>query len=430
MSKLSFSVWLLICAATVGAARADSPRRSTPPNIILILSDDVGIGDVHCYGGPYNTPHIDALAAGGMRFEYSYATPLCGPSRCQVLTGRYPFRTGLINNNRWHPTAARKKSFPDHEIMIPTMMKTAGYTSASIGKWGQMKLDPGQWGFDECLTYPGSGRYWREQTKYYTLNGKEQDLPSGKYLPDIMHRFLVDFIARHKDKPFFVYYPMTHIHDPILPTPDSGQETDRRRLYAANIEYMDKLVGQLIAELDHLHLREKTLVLFSGDNGSAGTAKVNGRAINGYKGHLLEGGSRVPLIANWPGVTPAGTVNHDLTDFSDFFATFAELGGAKLPTGVTLDSHSFAARLKGQKGSPRRWVYVELDGKSYVRDARFKLTNGGELFDLSDAPFQEIPLTGDTTETIAARARLQAVLDQHPAAPGDETRGKKAAAKE
>jgi arylsulfatase A len=144
--------------------------------------------------------------------------------------------------------------------------------------------------------------------------------------------------------------------------------------------------------------------------------------VSGMKATMLEGGSRVPLVVNWPGVTPAGRVNHDLTDFSDFFATFAELAGAKASEGVTLDSHSFAAQIKGEKGTPREWVYVELNGKSYVRDARFKLTNGGELYDLSEAPWKEVLVAKDTTDgaAIAARGRLQSVLEQHPTAPGKD----------
>ncbi len=134
---------------------------------------------------------------------------------------------------------------------------------------------------------------------------------------------------------------------------------------------------------------------------------------------MLEGGSRVPLVVNWPGTTPAGKVNHDLVDFSDFFVTFAELAGAPLPEGVKLDGHSFAAQIKGQKGTPRDWVYVELNGKSYARNARFKLTNGGGLFDLSEAPYKEIPVPSDTTDpaAIAARKQLQTVLKEHPTAP-------------
>ena len=407
----------LIVAVTSATRPAESPMPGGRPNIILILSDDVGIGDVHYSGGPFHTPNIDKLAAGGTQFTTCYSTPLCGPSRCQVLTGQYPFRTGLISNNSESAIA------PSREIMIPTVLKQAGYVTASVGKWGQMSLGPGEWGFDEYLSFPGSGRYWREQTKFYTVNGQRHDLPEGKYLPDIMQQFVADFIARHHDQPFFLYYPMSNIHGPIVRTPDSKPGAGKGQLYADNIEYMDKLVGQLMQELDRQHLREKTLVIFTGDNGTTkfgiSQGSVDGRQISGMKGTMLEGGSRVPLVINWPGVTPAGKVKRDLIDFSDFFATFAELAGAKLPRGVTLDSHSFAAQVRGEAGSPRSWLYVELNGKSYARDARYKLTNGGELYDLSKAPFEEIPVADKTTDTssIAARKSLQTVLDRHPAAP-------------
>jgi arylsulfatase A len=286
-------------------------------------------------------------------------------------------------------------------------------------------LGPGEWGFDEYLVFPGSGRYWRDQTKTYTVNGKQQDLPEGKYLPNIMHKFAVDFIDRHKGEKFFLYYPMSHIHGPIVRTPGSNKGEDKDQLYADNVEYMDKLVGQLMKELDRQHLRETTLVIFTGDNGTAKFGEklstVDGKAISGMKATMLEGGSRVPLIVNWPGATPAGKVNNDLTDFSDFFTTFADLAGAELPTGVKLGGHSFAPQLRGEVGTPREWVYVELNGKSYVRDARFKLTGDGEMFDLKDAPFKEIPVASDTTDAAAkaARTSLQAVLDEHPAAPAN-----------
>jgi arylsulfatase A len=416
MHRTAIALLLSIIVAGVVPRTAESKAPAPQPNIILILSDDVGLGDVHCSGGPFPTPHIDALAAGGTRFEYCYATPLCGPSRCELLTGRYPFRTGLISNQ------SQNAIQPGHEIMIPTVLKKAGYATASVGKWGQMSFGPGQWGFDEYLVFPGSGRYWRKQTAHYKVNGKQENLPAGKYLPDIMHEFLVDFIARHKDHPFFIYYPMSHIHAPIVRTPDSKPGATKEQLYAANVEYMDKLVGKLIAELDRQHLREKTLVIFTGDNGTAPfgakLATVGGRDISGMKGTMLEGGSRVPLLANWPGVTPAGKVNRDLTDFSDFFATVSELAGAKLPEGVILDSHSFAPQIRGEKGTPREWVYVELRGKSYARGARFKLTNDGNLFDLSEAPFKEMSVAGDSADPMhaAARKKMQTVLDHHQAA--------------
>lgn len=423
----SLPVWsrimkrILTAAALVflaGGLFAATP--STKPNIIFILSDDVGLGDVHCTGGHYNTPQIDSLAKSGMRFEYCYAMPLCGPSRCMFLTGRYPFRTGLISNQS-------ASALEDHkEIMIPTVMKKAGYATACVGKWGQMPYGPGQWGFDEYMSCKGSGRYWAEQGIDYERNGKFQKLKDGEYLPDLMHDFIVSFLEKNKDKPFFLYYPIELIHGPILKTPDSKKGADKDQLYTDNIEYMDKLVGKLIAELDRLHLREKTLIIFSGDNGTAhfgvDISTVDGKPISGMKATMLEGGSRVPLVVNWPGTTPAGKVNHDLTDFSDFFLTFAELGGATLPEGVTIDSHSIVPQIKGETGMPRDWIYVELNGKSYVRDARYKLTNKGELFDLIDAPFKEISVSKDTKEAsaIAARKKLQEILDQHPTSVGKQ----------
>src|SRR3954462_3554594 len=184
----------LMNAATTSAAE----RR---PNIIFIDSDDVGLGDIHFTGGPFNTPNIDKLAAEGTHFTYCYATPLCGPSRCESLTGRYPFRTGL-NSNQSH-TAVNPKS----EVMIPTVLKKAGYVTGSVGKWGQIQLGPGEWGFDEYFVFAGSGRYWREQLPSYVVNGKKHELAKGEYLPDVMHKWAVEFINHHKDEPFFLYYP-------------------------------------------------------------------------------------------------------------------------------------------------------------------------------------------------------------------------------
>ena len=404
--------WLHAAAENPAPAKAIPAAAGRRPNLIFILSDDVGLGDIGCCGGRFQTPHIDELAKGGIRFELCYSTPLCGPSRCESLTGRYPFRTGMTSNGS--ALALRRRR--NLEIMMPRMLKPAGYVSASVGKWNQLPLQPSDWGFDEYLRFQGSGLYWREEgglgRNSYTVNGEEKDLPEGKYLPDIMHDFLVDFITRHKDAPFYVHYPMSHVHAPIRRTPDTG--TLRQNVYADNLSYMDKLVGKLVTELERLGLREKTLVVFTGDNGTAGRSLVNGKVISGAKGSMWEGGSRVPLIVNWPGTTPAGKVSQDLIDFSDFYPTFAEVAGAKLPEGLTIDGHSFAPQVKGQRGTPREWIYVELSGKCYVRSAPWKLTGEGELYDMKDAPFVEAAVAADTTdaEAVAARKHLQEVLDK------------------
>jgi arylsulfatase A len=435
--RMRVVAWLGLAAGAVSLqpAFAADVAAAAKPNIIHILTDDVGLGNIGCCGGSFKTPHIDALAKGGVRFEQCYSTPLCGPSRCQTLTGRYPFRTGLVSNQ------SADAIQPGRETMIPTVLKKAGYVTASVGKWGQMSLGPGEWGFDRYLVFRGSGHYWREQTPFYVVDGERKNLAEGEYLPDVMHAYLVRFLEQHKDRPFFVYYPMSHMHAPILRTPGSKAGATKDELYADNVAYMDRLVGQLTAELDRLGLREKTLVVFAGDNGTAtfgaDAATVDGKLPNGKKGSMLEGGSRVPLLASWKGVTPEGRVVKDLVDFSDFFATYAELAGAPLPEGVTLDSRSFAPQIRGEPGTPREWVYVELNGRRYVRDARWKLTGDGELFDLSEAPFQEIAVAKDSTDeaAVAARKRLQEVLeglvgkaaasDTAPAAPRRARKGKR-----
>ncbi|HMC97754.1 MAG TPA: sulfatase-like hydrolase/transferase, partial [Flavobacteriales bacterium] len=208
-------------------------------------------------------------------------------------------------------------------------------------------------------------------------------------------------------------------------TPDSKPDT--KDFYADNNAYMDKLVGQLVSALDKLGLREKTLLVFVGDNGTAHqgipAATVDGRPLAGFKASMLEGGSRVPLIVNWPGTTPAGKVNHDLTDFTDFMPTFAEFARAKLPEGVKIDGRSFAPQIKGEAGTPREWVYVQLGDKRYVRNDRWKLTGEGALFDLKEAPFKEIAVTTDTSDADAkaARQKLQGVLDDLKAQDTDNT---------
>ena len=289
------------------------------------------------------------------------------------------------------------------------------------GKWRQMGDTPGDWGFDEWLTDPTAGGwYWKTS---YTKNGKLVETQQDVYCPDVCMDFALDFFRRHREQPFYFYYPTHLIHGPILRTPDSKGE-GKTDYYDDNVAYLDKQVGQLVAELDKLGLREKTLIVFTGDNGTArfgaDRSIINGRKINGMKGTMLEGGSRVPLIASWKGTMPAGKVLNDLVDFSDFFATFAELAGAKMPEGVTFDSRSFAPQLRGEKGTPREWVFVQLGPKWYVREQGFKLTQSGELFDMSDAPFVEKPVPAESAgdDAKAARTRLQAVLDKLSPATG------------
>jgi arylsulfatase A len=400
------------------AATWAQPPASPKPNLIFILPDDLGINGLSCYGADkYRTPNLDRLAAGGIRYTRAYTAPLCGPSRALIMTGRYAFRTGATNQD------ATGRITPSAESFLPKLLKPAGYVSAMIGKWGQLPLGPSDFGFDEYLRFTGSGSYWNSQdkAKSYSVNGQKKVLGDKQYLPDAMHDFLVDFMTRHRNQPFFAYYSMSHVHAEILPTPDSAP--DSRDHYADNIHYMDKLIGKLVAELDRLNLRKNTLLVFFGDNGTgsgyADAGTIGGRRLSGEKGSMLEGGANVPMIVNWPGKTPAGVVSADLVDSTDFLPSFLELAGLQPPARPVTDGHSLAPQWQGRKGKPREWVFVQLARKWYVRDSRFKLDQDGALFDMREAPFAEprVPSDSAGAAATAARKRLQAALESlNPAA--------------
>lgn len=403
----------LVAAGVLGiTSNIQAKEQAKKPNIIFILADDLGYAEIGCNGADkYKTPNIDKLANDGIRFTNAYANPLSGPSRAVLLTGRYNFRTGATNQD------ACSEIFSPNEKMIPQYLKPAGYVSTSIGKWGQLPLDPSNFGFDEYLRFTGSGIYWSKSEKSikYKVNGTETIMKENEYMPDLMHKQLVDFMTKNKEKPFFAYYPLSHVHGEITRTPDSKNDKD---YYTDNITYMDKLVGQLRAELKRLKISDNTIIIFFSDNGTAGSnaevATIGGRRLIGKKGTMEEGGSLEPLIVYWPGVTPTGKVCNDLISSTDFLSTFAEIAEVKLPTDVILDGKSFNAQLHGQKGAPRTSLFVQLANNYWVRNNGWKLNQSGELFDMSKAPFEEILVAADTknTDAIAARASLQAELDR------------------
>ncbi len=382
------------------------------PNIIFILADDYGVGEVGAYGSDnYKTPHIDALAKNGLKFNHCYTAALCGPSRALILTGRYAFRTGATNQDR------TGQFTPQAETMIPKMLKQAGYKTACIGKWGQLPATPGDFEFDTYLTFKGSGIFWNTQAKgkEYFINGKTIPLKDGEYMPDRMNTQVNEFLFQNKSNPFFLYYSLSHVHTEILPTPDSKPEP--KDVYFDNVSYMDKLVGKLMTTLDSLKLLENTLVVFVGDNGTANNkaarATIGGKRLTGAKGSMQEGGGLVPLIAYWKGVTPKGKTTDMMVDASDFFPTFMQMAGVKT-TANQIDGQSFLSELKGQKSEHRTWAYNQLAKMWYVRELKWKLNEKGELFDMTKAPFEEILIANDTNieEAIAARARLQKILNQ------------------
>jgi len=404
------------------------------PNVILMMADDLGYETLSANGGtPYKTPHLDKLAANGLRFTNCVSQPVCTPTRVKIMTGRYNFR----NYKTFGILDPREKTFGH-------VMRDAGYKTCIVGKWqlGQDRKLPGHFGFDEyCL-------WWLENksTRYGNVgeliqNGKVLPGGKGEYGPDVVSGFMLDFISRHKEKPFFCYYPMILTHSPFVPTPDTDKDAPKGSnldLMAGMVAYTDKIVGRVVAHLDKLGLRENTVILYTGDNGTHRGivgAKVGKHDWPGAKGsNMSEMGMRVPLVVNYPAGGVNGQVLDDPVDFSDMLPTFAELGGGKLPRGVTIDGHSFAGRLTGRKDyQPRDWAYVSYYGKGrgtathFARDQRYKLYEGDYLYDFHQDPAHAKPINPATAKPTArhARKKLSAVLEQMKAqfAEGDKYTG-------
>jgi arylsulfatase A len=445
---------LILLTALLLAPLAALHAAPAKPNIVFILADDLGFAEISANGSDrYQTPHIDSLAKTGIRFSRFYTAPLCGPSRALILTGRYAFRTGAVTQDA---CASIVRTGEKAEVMIPTVLKKAGYTTAMIGKWGQLLPagDAAEWGFDHMMSFKASGVYWNKAAaatwvKQYGLDGdkfgeggvranpgpynidaKKLTMADHEYMPDLMHKDAMAFIKENKDRPFFLYYSLAQVHSQILPTPDSappapGLDAAARYLqvYRDNITYMDKLVGKLLAELERLKLRNNTVVLFMGDNGTAKAnadhATIGGRRLIGQKGGMEEGGGLVPLFISWRGVTPAGRLNENVADASDLLPTFAEIAGAPLPQNRVIDGKSLLPQIKGETKSPRTWAFTQIGESYHVREAGWKLNQSGQLFDMKNAPFEEIPVPADSNDAaaVAARARLTAALAElNPAA--------------
>ena len=416
------------------------------PNIIFILADDLGAEALGCYGGvkftdgkkevlgPVKTPNLDALAKGGMLFEHMFATPVCSPSRAQFLTGKYNYRTGF------HDIAGRNGATKSLDAKAhPTLaarLKSAGYITAIAGKWhlgnaGGEAFVPKSADKDTDCPHPRECGFDR-QCVFGGGHLEEYGKPlKGLYTPDLLQAWTLRFLDSRKGRaePFFLYYASPIPHFPYLPTPlnpdGPGRGTDKMGKMYGNmknfpylVEYLDQQVGMILAKLKDLGMRDNTLVIFAGDNGTPpwlATDMRDGRKIKFGKATLLDTGSWVPFIASWPGKIAGGSTYGGLADFSDIMPTCLELAGTSVPAG--LDGVSFAAQLQGKAGKPREWVHSLYADKYFVRDAQWKLRENGELYDVTDAPYVEklVPVTGDTSESKAVRLRLQTVLDQlHP----------------
>jgi len=441
---LTVTLLLALVTTSVTAARQ--------PNVILIMCDDMGYEGVSAYGSPdYKTPVLDKLAAEGMLFNHCYSQPICTPSRVQIMTGKYNLRNytrfGQLRNG---------------ETTFGNLMRSAGYQTAIAGKWqlGGNAKTVDQFGFDEHCLWHLDGRASRFWNPRLVTNGKLMTGLEKKFGPDVVADFVLDFIDRKKDKPFFVYYPMMLVHWPFVPTPDSPPGGSRKRLgkydgqkggveyFDDMIAYMDKTIGRVVNKLDEHQLRGDTLILFTGDNGCATNirSKMGGRTIAGGKGSLPDSGTHVALVANWKGKVPAGKVSNTLVDFTDMLPTLLDLAGAPVPDSAKLDGQSFLPQLQGQTGKPRKWVFchyirngapadpgtekgrqklaqkqqlarVNKQLGRFARTQQYKLYDDGRFYDVAADVEEKHDLSGSeiVKEAAAARKMLQGVHDSMPA---------------
>jgi len=376
--------------------RAAAEEKPEKPNIILLMADDMGYECLSCNGGgPYKTPVLDKLAATGIRFTNAHSQPLCTPTRVEIMTGLYNFR----NYEVFGKLKKNQRTFGH-------FLKDAGYATCIVGKWqlGRNRKLVGHFGFDEyCLWWLENHSRRYSNPGELIQNGKKLTNLKGQYGPDIVSNFMLDFITRHKDEPFFCYYPMILTHSPFVPTPDSDKTNSRnaKRNFVNMVQYTDKIVGRIVKHLEKLGLRENTVFIFTGDNGTHPriTSTLNGKPWKGGKRGIGENATWVPMVVNWPAGGVRGKVIDAPIDFTDFVPTLAELAGANLPDDIPFDGRSFAPQLRGEKGNPRKWAYFwYLDDKArkpprqWVHGKRFKLYDDGRFYDMQTAPYQKHPL--------------------------------------
>jgi len=415
-----------MAAWPTSVGRAGAPGRGGKPNIVLIMADDLGYETIGANGGTsYKTPVLDGLAERGVRFDHAYAQPLCTPSRVKIMTGIYNVRNyvkfGLLDPG---------------ETTFAHLLKRAGYATCVVGKW-QLQggfEGPGHFGFDEYCLWQLNRRPGRYPNPGLEVNGRQVDYTGGEYGPDVVSQYACDFIRRHKDGPFLVYYPMILTHCPFEPTPDSPDWDPKSKgsksykgdpkYFGDMVAYMDKIVGKILRTLEEVGAGENTLVLFTGDNGTDKpiVSAMGDRQVAGGKGKTTDAGTRVPLIVDWPAAAKGGRVCTDLVDFSDVLPTLCEAAGVPVPKKLAIDGRSFLPQVKGEQGSPRQWTYCwysrggrNAKAKVFARTRRYKLYRRGQFYDVAGDPLEKRPLDAGGLDAEARRVRqmLQGALDRY-----------------
>ena len=428
--------WLSQCAS------AASTSGAPPLNVVFILADDLGWGELGCYGQQkIPTPHLDRLAAQGMRFTRHYSgAPVCAPSRCVLLTGRH-LGHAEIRGNLQAQTAFpqfNEGQYPlsSEALTVAQVFRKAGYATGAIGKWGLGPVgstgDPNTKGFDLFFGYNCQRHAHSYFPTFLYRDDRRIELPGNDgvgvgpiYAQDLIQREVLDWVRAQRDRPFFLFYAITLPHG-RFEINDVGEYrdrpwTDQQKAFAAMVTRLGRDIGQLLDLLAEMGIEGRTLVMTSGDNGSSFNPDSEfgrlfnqaGNGLRGYKRGLYEGALRQASIVRWPGVVPAGRVAEAPWAFWDFLPTAAELAGATLPAGFRPDGRSIVEYLRGGAAPSRDYFYWELHEQQPIQAARWgdwKAVRNGidrpiEIYDLArDA--------GETRDLAATRPDLVARAEE------------------
>ncbi len=382
------------------------------PNVIVIIADDLGCGDLSLYDGWVNTPRIDRMAAEGVMFrDFHSNCSVCSPTRIAFMTGRYQQRVGIVD-----VIVGRrdKDGLEPGEVTISGLMKGASYQTALFGKWHcgtDIRHNPTKHGFDEFVGFlTGAGDYHRHRN---WVDGTEVKNQEG-YSTHIITDRSVDFIRRNKDKPFFLCVSHAAVHNPYQTPADTVENRPKKRQrgrkfarpkYKVMLEELDKGVGKILDTLEELELDEKTLVIFFSDNGDVRMG-TNTRPYRGGKFSNYEGGHRVPAVVRWPGQIKAGWVSDELIVGMDLLPTVMDIVGVSVPKERKLDGKSVKAHWLQQAELPDRRVFFGYEPKlgTAMRDGSWKMQTKGDVVELYDLK-KDILETTNLAEEFPERAR-------------------------
>ena len=401
-----FAAWSL-CLAPFSVSTV---AETTKPNVIYIMADDLGYGELGCFGQTrIKTPEIDKLAQRGMRFTQHYAgTSVCAPTRCSLMTGLHTGHTYIRANSPGYPNA--QTPIPEGTETVGKLMQRAGYRTACIGKWGLGNFDnvgaANKQGFDHFFGYYDQRHAHNYFTKHLYRNSEKIPLDGKTYSHDLLTKEALRFMEDHKDKPFFLYLPYCIPHTKFQ-VPELGKYSDKEwkknhKIHAAMISRMDRDIGTLVRKMEELEISKNTLIMFTSDHGAHGQSGTSAffnssGKLRGIKRSMYEGGIRVPLIATWPDTIPANSTSNHISAFWDMMPTLAELVGEK--PRAKHDGISFLPELLGKTGEQQKHdhLYWELfeSGRANraVRRGRWKgvianllVNEQMELYDLESDP--------------------------------------------